>query len=116
MILTHPAFYIPMILVAILVLISVVTSGIFDSEEAKEEKRLKQIERDLAYEERETTRVEALAKIKDQTLSCKYIADLIERDSRLPSYLDLVDSGKIKEGVRGYWNANNCGFEWNWYD
>ena len=89
-------------------------NGVFDSPEVKEEKRLAAIESNLEWKEYRAFKAEISQNIKDGNLSCEYITELLEYDSRA-GYMS-VTSGSLEKGLRLYWNANSCGFEWNWYD
>jgi len=58
---------------------------------------------------------EIKADIKSGKITCDFIKKLIVEKETFSGRHPLEYSD-TKTMVRAYWNANSCGFEWNWWD
>lgn len=104
------------ILMSIMLLVIANGIGVFDSAEIKAEKEAKRIAQNAIWDERREFIDGIKERISTGNLSCEYIEELLEHDSRVGDRYSVTDISSLEKGLRLYWNANSCGFEWNWYD
>ena len=93
---------IPMILCAALIIGLVLIGNHYFKTDQRDETNQKEIE--------ELTQI-----INSGKLDCKFIADMRFKYSG-DSFLNAMDNSWVKSKMMAYYNANNCGPEWNWWE
>jgi F0F1-type ATP synthase assembly protein I len=88
--------------------------GIFDSEEQKTIKEMQKVQDEIKEKEAQKFNAEVRYNIENGKLSCEYISKIIIGDAKGDN--DLLSFSYFNDNLRAYWNANNCGYEWNWWD
>ena len=84
-------------------------TGAFDSQEVKDQR---QAIKDAQWKVYEIRKDMVNQHIEDETLTCQFITEQMTND--ITTKHDITQYYKTE--LRLYWNANNCGHEWNWYD
>lgn len=93
---------IPIVLMAALVIGIVLIGNHYFKNDERDQTNQKEIE--------ELTQI-----IKSGKLDCKFIADMRFKYSG-DSFINAMDDSWVKSKMMAYYNANNCGPEWNWWE
>lgn len=88
--------------------------GIFDDEQTRQQKALDNQQAKIQEQQEQVFADQVKDRINKSTLTCEFVGEIIRENEKGNN--SLLSYSFYKDNLRAFWNTNNCGYEWNWWD